>query len=698
VRPELPPHDPAFVEELHGHRVPDPFRTLEDGDAPAVVRWEQAERDRFHAATEDLPIRGWLRDRLLEMWRIDDEGPPRWVHTGPRRFVRVRRADQDKAAIVVQDADDGPRRVVLDPNAWQETETLAGFWPSPDGALAVYGRARAGDENAELFVLEVDTGRVRADTTAGWRRGGVVWRHDGRGFWYTGRPAPGTVPDGDEHYFHRVFWHTLGTGAEDDGVVLADDAERAHFHAVDLSPCGRWLVHGRFRFHRSAFWLEDLEGEGERVPITTDMEAEYHPLVVEDRIFVLTDWGAPRYRLMVTTTDRPGRAHWREVIPEGEDVLIGAEAIAGWLVLTWRARGATRTAVHDLDGTHRYDLPWPAAGTGSVMGWWHRPEVVARFESFAHPPTTFRVHLGPDEARLERLRASPVPVDTASVVVDPLAFGSRDGTRVTGFLVRRRDTPRDGDRPVLLTGYGGFNLSMDPAFSTVYAAWLETGGAVAVAHLRGGGEYGRGWHEAGRLGHKENVFDDFIAAAEHLVDSGWTRPARLCISGGSNGGLLVAACLVRRPELFGAVRCAVPLTDMVRFHRFGLAAIWTEEYGDPEDPADLARILRWSPYHGVPTGVAFPPTLITGSLNDARTDPVHARKMYAALVAADRGGGPHHLHIQTDSGHHGAVTLESRADQVSRDFAFLLHAVGVEALPVGRGTPNGPETGNRPPM
>jgi prolyl oligopeptidase len=587
----LPARD-DIVDVLHGHRVPDPYRWAEDGDSARVQRWEAEERARYVAFTDVLPQREWLNQRFQELWRYDDETVPRPCLLSDREFFHTKRADQDKWVVHMRDGRDAPSRVVLDPNSWDETATLAGFWPSRDGRLAVYGRANAGDENPDLVVIDLDTLEELGDTTTGWRRGQVVWRHDAGGFWFSGRPAPGTVAAGAEHYNHRVWFHELGTSADDDVLVIADDTVKEHFHGVQLSEDGRWLIEGRFQFSASALWITDVL-TGERRALTTDLDAEHEAIVLGDRIVIRTDWRAPRGRVMVTSIDAPSRESWTELVPEAEGTLRHVVGIGGRLYLTYEQNAASRVLVVDLDGTILGEVPWPTVGTASVSGFWGRPTVWASFQSFAVPPTVYL--FDPVSFSLTEIKRSAIPLDPAGIVVEQVWFESTDGTRVSMFIVHREGAPRDGSMPFLLTGYGGFNISLNPTFSTVYATWVQLGGGVAIPNLRGGGEYGRQWHEAGKRAGKQNVFDDFIAAAEFLQCEGWTSSERLAISGGSNGGLLVSAAATQRPDLFAAVRCAVPLTDMIRFPRFGIAGIWTEEYGDPDDETMFPALLAYSP-------------------------------------------------------------------------------------------------------
>jgi prolyl oligopeptidase len=387
---------------------------------------------------------------------------------------------------------------------------------------------------------------------------------------------------------------------------------------------------------------------------------------------------------MVTSVDEPGREHWVELVPESDGPLVSVEAIGGALYLSYQDKACTRVAVYSIDGVHVQDIVWPGLGAASVWGFWSRPTVWAAYESFAQPRAIYSYDREANAMTL--LRASPMDVDVSDLEVEQVWYPSADGTMISMFLVHAKGAPRDGTVPYLLTGYGGFNISRTPSFSSIYALWAKCGGGVAVTNLRGGGEYGRAWHRAGMGENKQNVFDDFIAAAEFLASEGHTRPERLAIAGGSNGGLLVSAVMTQRPELFSAVLCAVPLTDMVRFPEFGIASIWTEEYGDPKNASSFAVLHAYSPYHNARPGSEFPALLVTGSLNDARTDPVHARKFYAAVEHAAANQRGRWLHIQAASGHHGAVTIDEQAEQVSLHYGFLMAETGLQTPSEGAGS------------
>jgi len=427
-------------------------------------------------------------------------------------------------------------------------------------------------------------------------------------------------------------------------------------------------------------WLADLENGGETVPMVTGMDSLYDPRIVGDQVIITTDWEAPNYRVMVASLDKPGRDNWQELIPESEDRLSYVGAVAGKLYAVYLHQAMTRIAVYELDGTYLHDVPLPTAGTAAVRGYWSKPDVWVDFSSFAHPPTLYTYD--PDTRELTLRWHSPIDIDPSGIITEQVRYPSKDGTEINMFLVHHKDASTDGSVPYLLTGYGGFDWSRTPYFSIEYAMWTEAGGGVAMANLRGGGEYGQKWHQAGMRENKQNVFDDFLAAADWLVERGYTSRERLAIVGGSNGGLLVSAAITQSPDLCTAVLCAMPLTDMVRYHKFGLANIWAGEYGNADDPEMFKSLYAYSPYHRVTAGTDYPAMLIVGSVNDARTDPAHARKFAAAARWADADHGqkqPILLHIQDESGHGAGVTIDRAADQYSRHFGFLMAQLGMKA-------------------
>ncbi len=669
------------ADVLHGTRVADPYRWLEDGKAADVRAWEELHMARYTSAVDALPQRAWLAQRFDHLWRYDDESVPTPCMRGKAEGFWTKRKDQDKWVLHLRDKPGAAARVILDPNTWGETETLGGASFSDDCGLLAYGVARAGDENPVYRVLDTSTGEHLPDTLAGWRQGGVSWLPDASGFYYSAQPKAGEVAAGDEYYFSRVYFHRLGTTADQDAVVFEDREHREHFHGASVSEDGRWLVLTRSKFYEQEVFLQDLRKKGAKpVPVVTGFGHEYYVEAIGDRLLILTNWDAPRRRVMIASTTRPGREHWKELVPQGPDLIDGTSAVGDTLYVSSLHDASTRITAYDVKGKKLRDVTLPGIGSAGVSGYWSKPETRLYFTSFATPSAQYRYDVKQD--RLTEIWRSPVDFDPSNIVTEQAWFTSKDGTRVPMFLVHAKDAPTDGSTPYLLTGYGGFNVSQTPYFSTLYGVWIEAGGGVAIANLRGGGEFGEAWHQAGMKDRKQSVFDDFIAAAEHLIATGYTRADRLAIQGGSNGGLLVAAAVVQRPELFRAVACEVPLTDMVRYHRFGLANIWAEEYGNADDAAMFPYLHGYSPYHRVVEGTDYPAVLVAGSENDARTDPLHARKFAAALMWADADHGdgePIYLVTDRDSGHGGGVTIDTQVAQTARTYGFLMAQIGLQA-------------------
>ena len=667
------------VDVLHGTAVPDPYRYMEQAEDPLVQEWTKLRRTDFEGYVDALPQRQWLEERFQHLWRYDDEGVPSPCLLANKEVFWTKKADQDKWVVHLRDLADGSSRVLVDPNTWAATETLSGFTPSPDCSFAAFGKAEAGNEDPVYRVMDLRSGEVLEDRLQGWKQGGVSWLHDNSGFYYSSKPLEGEVAPGEHEYWHRGWFHKLGTGSEADVLVAADEEVKETWNGTVVSEDGQWLLIFRSLFNSNELWLQKV-GSDERVPIVTGMKGEHWAQVVEDQLLVVTDWNAPNYRLMAAPLTKPGQENWRELIAETEDRLNGVEPIGGFLYANYLHNATTRIDVYSLSGERLGEVKLPTVGTASTSGYWSRARTLVTFSTFTHPRATYRWDQGRGELALEK--ASPIDIDPTGIEVQQVWYPSRDGTQVSMFIVHHKDAPRDGSLPFLLTGYGGFNISMKPRFSTLYATWIEAGGAIAIPNLRGGGEYGRAWHEAGMRDKKQNVFDDFIAAAEYLEREGWSHRDRIAISGGSNGGLLVSAVVTQRPELFEAVLCAVPLTDMVRFHHLGLANIWTEEYGSADDPEMFPHIHAYSPYHRTVEGTDYPAILVTGSENDARTAPAHARKFFAAVRHADADKGteePILLSIQSASGHGGAVTIDQSARQYARNYSFLMEQVGMSA-------------------
>jgi prolyl oligopeptidase len=537
--------------------------------------------------------------------------------------------------------------------------------------------SEGGSERSTLRIRDVASGADLEDRIPGTRACSVAWEPSGSGFYYTRYPAPGSVPEGEENYHRHVFHHTLGADPAGDPHVFGEGRAADDWPNVSISNDGRWLVVEEAQgWTRSEVYLKDLRGSGGFVPVVEGANALYSVEALDDLLVIHTNEGAPTYRVFTADPGRPGRESWTEIIPAGEDVLQSVGAVGGRLVAHYLRAASSRLRIFSLAGTLEDEIELPALGSiYAITGEWDRSEMYYGFISFTVPPRVYRRDL---ETRASALWGSVAsPVDEGAFQIEQVRFPSRDGTPVTMFIIHPRGIRKDGSHPCLLTGYGGFGISMTPGFDRDAFLWHERNGIMAIANLRGGGEYGEDWHRAGMLDKKQNVFDDFIAAAEFLIREGYTQPAKLAIQGGSNGGLLVGAALTQRPDLFRAVVCQVPLLDMLRYHQFRIARLWIPEYGSPEDPEQFAWLLAYSPYHRVREGTPYPAVLLATAESDSRVDPMHARKMAARLQAASAGDRPILLRLESRAGHGAGKPLAKQLDEQTDIYSFLFEQLGM---------------------
>jgi prolyl oligopeptidase len=678
-RPLYPPTSGGDEAEiLHGESIPDPYRWLEQGDDPRTQAWTVSQNALTESLLAAVPARARLRARLDELLSIGALSTPEPV--AGRYFYQRRDGRQNQPVLYVREGRDGEDRVLIDPNRLdaQGTTALDWFYPSEDGRLLAYGLSENGSEQSLLHVLEVDSGAPLPDRIPRTRSADLAWLPDGSGFYYTRYPAGGDVPAGEEHYHRSVFFHRLGTDSAGDPLIFRP-AEKEHWPGVGLSPDGRWLVIGVARtFDQTDLYLQDLVAGTPPVPVAKDVPATFDGEVVRGRLYLRTNLDAPTYRLYVVEPERPAREGWREIVPPRADAVLDGFRITGsTLALSYLERAASRLRLADLEGNGVCEVALPTIGSlFGLSGEWDGDELYYGFTSYTVPPTVYRLAL--PAGTTELWRRVDADLDPSRYEVRQVGYPSRDGTEVTMFVVHRSGLPRDGANPVYLSGYGGFNISMTPAFSRSLLLWLERGGVVAIPNIRGGGEYGEAWHQGGMLGHKQNSFDDFIAAAEWLIRERYTKPERLAAAGGSNGGLLMGAVLTQRPELFGAVVIQVPLLDMLRYHRFLIARLWIPEYGSAEDPEQFRWLRAYSPYHHVRDGVRYPAVLLATAESDTRVDPMHARKMAARLQAATSSDRPVLLRLEARAGHGAGKPLNKVLDELTDTWTFVFWQLGVE--------------------
>ena len=680
----IPTRIEPVKETIHGVEVTDPYRWLENGDSAEVRSWTAQQSRRLRQTLDAVPSRNRLMERMWALHGIGTlETPvPKGKGSATRYFYTRREGQQNQPVLYLRQGVAGADRVLLDVNALAAdgSQSLDWWYPSEDGRLLAYGVSAGGDERSTLHVRDVDTGQDRPDVIPWTRACSLAWLPSGRGFYYTRYPAPGSVPTGQEEYQRRVFLHRLGTVASQDRMIFGEGLPPSAWTSVLLSPDGHWLgIEVSVGAGQTDLFLIDTRKRGvpSPMPVVTGRPALFNLVeVLDDRLYVVSNEDAPHYRLWQVDPRRPQREHWKQIIAEGQNTLEWVAAVGGKLAALYLKDASSRVCVFSRAGKLEREIKLPGLGmVAGLRGRHQAHELFLGFTSFLTPTVVMRHDLGTGRSTVWQKLASPIDPD--AFTVEQVCYPSKDGTLIPMFLVTRKGLVRDGRAPALLWGYGGFNVNITPGFVAAVGPFVEQGGVYAVANLRGGGEYGEAWHRAGMLGNKQNVFDDFIAAAEFLIREKITSRDRLAISGRSNGGLLVAAAITQRPDLFHAAICGVPVTDMIRYHRFHIARLWIPEYGSAEDPEQFKFLHSYSPYHHVKDGVAYPATLVFAAESDSRVDPLHARKFVARLRAAHTGPGPILLRMEGQAGHGAGKPLGKLIEQYADELAFLFGQFGL---------------------
>ncbi|MEM7480741.1 MAG: prolyl oligopeptidase family serine peptidase [Acidobacteriota bacterium] len=685
----------AARDKLHGTVLSDPYRWLEGSAAPElsaedptldrrVAEWTREQNARTREVLDELSGRRALEDRLRDLMEVGSVSAPTMRRN--RYFYWQREGDQPQWVVYMREGHDGEPKVLIDPNELDDEGLTSIGWtsPNPDGTLLAFGVFRAGDEKTVLHVLDVDRGRWLADEIPG-KVQQASWLPDSSGFIYR------RLADVDNPYSGQVKFHLLGDHHRQDPVLFEQYTEGPLATTwgpyASTSRDGRWLLLMYWTGTDSNdLWAVDLNrwlrtGEFHKTEILIGEDARSFGEVIGDTLYLHTTIDAPNGRVVAVDLTDPARQSWRELVPESptgvlENVSIGRGVIAA----SFLDNAVSRIEVYDLDGESLGPLDLPGIGSAELDTEADRTEAFLTFTSYNEPTSIYRVDLKSGE---RALWARPeIPVDPDAVEVRQVKYRSKDGTMVPMFVVHKKGLKLDGNNPTLLYGYGGFNIAMTPSFTATLFPWFEAGGVYAVANLRGGGELGDEWHRAGMLDRKQNVFDDFIAAAEYLVREGYTRPERLGITGGSNGGLLTGAALTQRPDLFAAVISSVPLLDMLRYHHFLMAKFWVPEYGSADDPEHFKVLKAYSPYHNVEADTPYPAVLLTAGENDARVHPLHARKMAARLQASttsDPEVDPILLWVEQSAGHGAGKPLADRIRETADQRIFMMWQLGMLA-------------------
>ncbi len=685
---KYPPTRTVEASDVYfGVKVADPYRWLENISSAEVQAWVAAQNKLARSYLDELPGRAALKARFKQLLHIDTISAP--SRAGDRYFYEKRRKDQEKSVLYWRPATDlqGAEHVLLDPNQWvgAENASLGASSSSLDGKLLAYTKHPNNADEATLYVMDVASGKnLPGEVIEGAKYAEPSWLPDGSGFVYTYLPPADPAHPEDRPGLAVVHYHKLGTDPKKDVVIHEKTGDPTKFIGAFVSRDGKWIFFEQDNGgNRNDVWYQPLKGEPTAAladtwkPIVVGKDFAYGVEEWKDEAFILTNEDAPHYRLFKVALADPSREKWKEIIPESPTLVMqGADVVGGHLVVQGLENVESHIDIMDLDGKLERHLALPAIGTAGASGDPDYDELFYEFDNFTQPPEIFKTSVTSDAATL--WAEINFPVDPSPYTVEQKYFASKDGTQVPMFIVHRKDMPMDGSTPFLIYGYGGFDISQLPTFWAGAYPWLEAGGGFAMVNLRGGGEFGEQWHRDGMLLKKQNVFDDCIAAAETLIRDGYTKPERLALRGGSNGGLLAGAVLTQRPDLFRAVIIEAPLLDMIRYPLFGSGKTWIPEYGTPDDPDQFKALYAYSPYHHVVPGTAYPSVLICTPQNDDRVAPMHALKMAAALQAATSSPNPILLRLETQSGHTGGDAVSKTVNYGTDIWGFLIHELGAQ--------------------
>jgi len=656
------------VDTIHGVDIVDPYRWLEDQKGPETREWIAVQNAYTDSVLGSLSGREELEALAAKLIKIDTIGMP--TESGGRYFLTKRSANQELSVIYMRQGLDGEDKVLIDPHPMSEDKTtnvnIQGI--SHDGTLLAYGIRKGGEDELEIKFMDVDTMEDLPDVLPRGLYFGVSIMPDKKGFFYTKMTMKGP----------RILYHSFGTAMAGDKEIFGEGYGFGKIIFSFPSEDGRWLIIIALEGSsgKTEVYLKDLVKDGPITTVVNDLDARTLAAVVGDILYIQTNWEAPNGRLLAADPENPARENWKEIIPESDMVMQGLFGLpvtfaGGKLFVNYLKDVKSQVVIFEPDGTRIGEISFPTIGTvGGLSGHWDSNEAFFVFTSYHIPTIIYRYDVASGEkevwAKIE------VPIDSEQYEIKQVWYESKDGTKIPMFIVHKKGINLDGSNPALLTGYGGFNISLTPFFSADAVAWVEKGGVYAFANLRGGGEFGEEWHKAGMMENKQNVFDDFIAAAEYLIAEGYTQAKKLAIEGGSNGGLLVGAAVTQRPDLYGAVICTYPLLDMVRYHKFLVARYWVPEYGSSENPEQFKYIHEYSPYHNVNKGTKYPAIFFITGDADTRVAPLHARKMTALMQASTGSDEPVLLRYHTTAGHSGGQPVSEQIENLAETLSFLL--------------------------
>lgn len=672
------------VDHYHGVAIADPYHWLEDDNAPETKAWVEAQNQVTFGYLDTIPERDAIRERVTKLWNYERYGVP--FKNGGKYFFTKNDGLQNQSVLYVADSLEAEPRVLLDPNQLSEdgTVALSGYSISDDGAFMAYGLSTGGSDWQEWKVRDVRTGEDLSDHLKWVKFSGASWEKTGKGFFYSRYDAP---KEGDAlkgvNYFHKLYFHKLGTPQSEDALIYERKDEKEWGFGGSVTDDNRYLVIHVWKGteQKNRFFYRELgDPDASVVELLNDFDAAYEFIDNDGPVFWFeTNLDAPRRRIIAIDTRKPGRANWKEIVPEAAETVRGIGMVNNQFVVSYLkdARSVVKLFAQDGKFVREVDLP----GIGSAVGFGGKrsdTETFYAFTSFTIPTTIYRYDIKAGQSAL--YRRPEVDFDPAEYETNQVFYKSKDGTRIPMFITHKKGLRLDENNPTYLYGYGGFNISLLPSFSVSMLSWMEMGGVYAMPNLRGGGEYGEEWHRAGTKLQKQNVFDDFIAAAEWLIANQYTRPEKLAIAGGSNGGLLVGACMTQRPELYAAALPAVGVMDMLRFHKFTIGWAWTSDYGSSDNAEEFKALYAYSPLHNLKPGVRYPSTMVTTADHDDRVVPAHSFKFAATLQQAHAGDNPVLIRIETKAGHGAGKPTTKIIDEVADKWGFLVRELGMKTI------------------
>jgi len=664
------------VDDYHGTKVADPYRWLEDTDSADTKAWVEAENKVTFSYLDKIPYRGAIRERLLKLWNYERFSAPELE--GGRYFFQHNNGLQNQNVLLVSESLNAEPRVLLDPNTLSAdgTVALAGSVISDDGKLMAYGTAASGSDWTEWRVRDVDTGKDLPDVIKWVKFSGASWTKDNKGFFYSRYDEPKGAELRESNYYQKLYFHRLGTSQSDDKLIFDRPDVKEMMFGGAVTDDGRYLIISvaQDTSSKNRLYYRDLtQPDAPVVKLIDDFNAQYTFVDNDGPVFwIQTDLDAPRGRLIAIDTRHPEKANWKSVIAQGPDKLEFVGLVDNVFLLTYLKDARTEVRMHDLTGKFLRNVDLPGIGTAVGFGGKRKDkETFYSYTSFVSPTTIYRYV--PSEGKSTVFRQPKVDVDPSRYETKQVFYNSKDGTRVPMFLTYKKGLKLDGQNPTLLFAYGGFDISLTPNFSVPNLVWLEMGGIYAQPNLRGGGEYGEDWHLSGTKAKKQNVFDDFIAAAEYLIAQKYTSTPKLAIRGGSNGGLLIGACLTQRPDLYGATLPLVGVMDMLRFQKFTIGWAWTSDYGSSDNPEDFKYLYAYSPLHNLKPGTKYPPSLIATADHDDRVVPGHSFKFAATMQADQAGPAPVLIRIETKAGHGAGKPISKLIDETADEWAFVAY-------------------------